>query len=270
LNYIQASAAFWRGSGYFPIKNNMVKILFPVWGLVISVAALAQNDRRNDYNNINWLQTVNTIAVSKKWSVHLEYQARRTKGWKNWQQSLLRTGINYKMHEHITVHLGYAWIETFAYGDFPIASSGTFPEHRLYEQISFRQPVNNWVFTHRFRIEQRWLGRVKAAPGREIESWNFLHRFRYQFRAQVPLWSKKEQQFFLAAADEVLIGAGKNVGVNIFDQNRILLLAGYKFSNRFSLEAGYLNQTLQQGKKMNDQTIMQRNNGTMLSAILSF
>jgi hypothetical protein len=231
----------------------------------------AQNDRVNDYNYLNWVQTFNTISLNKKWSLQLEYQWRRDDGLKNWQQSLLRIGTNYKLNDNITAHLGYGWIETFSYGDYPIANNGTFPEHRIYEQITFRQLVNKFTFTHRFRIEQRWLGRIKAgtAGDREIEDWLFLHRFRYQFRMQHPFYSKDDKQFYCAAADEIFIGAGKNVGVNIFDQNRILLLLGYKLNKKFSLEAGYFNQTLQQGRRINNQTIMQRNNGWVFSSILS-
>ena len=120
-------------------------------------------------------------------------------------------------------HAGYAWAETFSYNDYPIANNGTFPEHRLYEQLTLRQPSGKALFNHRFRIEQRWLGRVKAgtADNREIEDWFFLHRFRYQFRTQYPFWAKGDKQFYGVAAGEILIGAGKNLGTNIFGQNRI-------------------------------------------------
>jgi len=222
---------------------------------------MAQNDRLTDNNNANWVQLFNTIRLDKKWSLHAEYQWRRVEGLKNWQQSLFRIGVNRKLNEQVTVHAGYGWIETFPYGDFPIASAGTFPEHRIYEQISFRQPINKWTFTHRFRIEQRWLGRVQAGTDRKIEEWLFLHRFRYQFRAQRALSSK----WYALAGDEIFIGAGKNLGVNIFDQNRIFLLAGFKLNPAISIEAGYLNQTLQQGRRINGKTILQGNNGMIAS-----
>jgi hypothetical protein len=239
--------------------------------LLFALSAFAQNDRVNDYNYLNWVQTFNTISLNKKWSLHIEYQWRRSEGLKNWQQSLLRFGANYKLNDNITAHAGYAWAETFSYGDYPIASNGTFPEHRIYEQISFRQPVSKFLFTHRFRIEQRWLGRVKAgtAGNREIEDWVFLHRFRYQFRMQHPFFTKGDKQFYGVAADELFIGAGKNVGTNIFDQNRIFLLLGYKLNKKLSLEAGYFNQTLQQGRRVNNSTVMQRNNGWVLSSYLN-
>jgi hypothetical protein len=248
----------------------MRKIYFiPCLLFVCSVSA--QNDRLNDYNNTNWLQTINTVSLNKKWSLHLEYQWRRENGLKYWQQSLLRIGANYKLIENITAHLGYGWIETFPYGDFPIASAGTFPEHRIYEQLTFRELVNKWTFTHRFRIEQRWLGKVKAGTfsNREIEDWTFLHRFRYQFKAQFPFWKKDERQLYGAIADEIFIGAGKNLGINIFDQNRIFAILGFRMNKNISLELGYLNQTLQQGRRINNKTILQRNNGVVLTSFLS-
>ena len=246
-----------------------MKKLFLIPVLLLTINLSAQNDRVNDFNYLNWVQTFNTISLNKKWSLHIEYQWRRDEGLKNWQQSLVRIGANYKLNDNITAHLGYGWIETFPYGDYPIASAGTFPEHRIYEQFSFRQPVNKWTFTHRFRIEQRWLGRVKSGTDREIEDWVFLHRFRYQFRMQYPLWVKNDKQLYTAAADEIFIGAGKNLGVNIFDQNRILFLLGYRFNKNISIEAGYFNQTLQQGRRINDKTIIQRNNGWMIGSFLN-
>lgn len=230
----------------------------------------AQNDRVSDYNSIAWLQTFNTLNIGKKWSAQLEYQWRRTDGLKNWQQSLLRVGGTYKLNENASVTAGYGWIETFPYGAYPIASAGTFPEHRLYEQLNLKQVQKKFTLTHRFRIEQRWLGRVKPGTKREIEHWNYLHRFRYQFRAQRSLWRHQGKEAYLAGADEILIGAGENLGTNIFDQNRVFLLAGFTLNKHISLEAGYLNQTVQQGTRINGKTIIQRNNGWLLSCYTTF
>jgi hypothetical protein len=237
--------------------------------LAVSLEGNAQNDRVSDFNYLNWLQTFNTLSLHKKWSLHLEYQWRRDDGLKHWQQSLLRVGVNYKLHENVAAHVGYGWIETFPYGDYPIASAGTFPEHRIYEQLTLRQPVSKWTFTHRFRIEQRWLGKMKAGTDREIEDWTFLHRFRYQFRSQYPFRTKGDRQLYGVAANEIFIGAGKNLGVNIFDQNRVFLLLGFRLNTKFSVEAGYMNQSLQQGRRLNDRTIMQRNNGWVLGTFLN-
>lgn len=234
--------------------------------IFFSAGLNAQSERTSDFNYINWLQSVNTIDLGKSWGVHAEYQWRRTEGLKAWQQSLLRVGANYKLKGDITLHAGYAWIKTYPYGEYPAITTNSFPEHRIYEQLSFRHQEHKWGFHHRFRIEQRWLARLTPATN-QVEDWVFLHRFRYQFRTQYLLWNRKERQLYAVFADELFIGAGKQLGENIFDQNRIFLLAGYKLNKRLSVEGGYVSQTLQQGRKVNDNTIIQRNNGIVLSLI---
>ncbi len=247
----------------------MKRILFIIL-LVSGIDTYSQDSRIHDHHYLNWLQTFSEIGVHKKWSIHLEYQWRRREGLGKWQQSLFRAGVNFKPGKEILFHAGYAWIETFPYGEYPPAFDGPFPEHRIYEQLVAKQPVGRWTFTHRFRIEQRWIARIRPATNREIEGWKFLHRFRYQVRMQYPLLVKGQQELYTAIADEVFVGAGKNLGTNIFDQNRIFLLAGFRFNRICSVEGGYFNQTLQQGATVNGKTVIQKNNGWLLSTLFTF
>ena len=92
-----------------------------------------------------------------------------------------------------------------------------------------------------------------------------MYRFCYQFKPQYSITPK----FYIVAADEIFIGAGKNVGVNIFDQNRIFLLAGFKINKFITLEGGYFNQILLQGRRINNNSIIQRNNGVVLSSFVN-
>lgn len=234
--------------------------------IFFSSLIFAQSNRQNDFNNINWIQVFITKAINKKIDWLIEYQWRRTDGLKNWQQGLFRTAVQYKPNVNVALGLGYAEAETFRYGDFPIASAGTFPEHRIFEQAVIKQTINKFSITNRFRIEQRWLGKVKAGTDRDIESWTYLNRFRYLVKIQYPLCKK----MYGWLGDEIFIGAGKNLGVNIFDQNRIHANIGYKINNHVNIELGYINQTLQQGKLVSTKTIMQRNSGFILATILNF
>jgi hypothetical protein len=234
---------------------------------LFTISVNAQNDRVRDDNAIYWGQIFSTIKASEKWDVLVEGQFRRTDQFTP-QQNLYRTALQYRVNPQVSFALGYAFIETFSYGDVPIAPNGTFPEHRIYQQALLRQSVNKFGLTHRFRIEQRWLGRRTPAAEREIEDWIFLHRFRYMFRVQHPL--SANGKIYAAAADEIFIGAGKNLGVNIFDQNRIQLLLGARFSPHFAIEAGYINQTLMQGRRVNDRTIMQHNNGVSVGMVVNY
>ena len=86
-------------------------------------------------------------------------------------------------------------------------------------------------------------------------------------RLQVPLRGKeiKDKTPYVAAYDEVLIGFGKNVNANVFDQNRIGILIGYRFNKNVRIEAGYLNQTLQLGRLVNGKNVFQNNNGIIIN-----
>jgi hypothetical protein len=79
----------------------------------------------------------------------------------------------------------------------------------------------------------------------------------------------KDHTPYLALYDEIFIGFGENVNANIFDQNRIGALLGYRFNENIKIEGGYLNQTLQFGRQINGQPIFQHNNGLIINANLT-
>jgi hypothetical protein len=249
------------------LKTFFKKLFLIFFCFIIKTVAFSQNTRQNDFNNINWVQFFGTKKLGKKTSLLFEYQWRRTDVLKNWQQGLFRTALQFKLNDVATIAFGYAQAETHAYGDFPIAANGTFPEHRLFQQAVVRNTIGKKVtLTNRLRIEQRWLGAVKAGTDREIERWNYLHRFRFLARLQYPI-SKK---MYAWLGDEIFIGAGKNVGQNIFDQNRLHFNIGYSANKNINLELGYINQTLMQGRLINNKTIVQRNNGFLIACNYSF
>lgn len=201
--------------------------------------------------------------------IHGEYQWRRVDYIKNWQQSLLRVGVNYQYNPNILFRLGYGWIETFPYGEIPIQSMGKdFTEHRIFQMMQLQQTEGNIQFSHRFMLEQRFIGVYNNETSESEDSFSFLNRIRYMFRLQVPvsLKNKEKSKPYFACYDELFIGFGKNVNANIFDQNRIGIVFGYKFNDRFRFEAGYLNQTLQYGRLIDNQFVFQNNNGLICNA----
>lgn len=252
-------------------KTSFIHTIFILVSIFFFTAAKAQNDRYYVDNDILWPQLFVNVNLSEKTDWLVEYQWRRTNGFSNWQQSLLRTAFQYRPASNVSVAVGYGWIETFPYGDeYPLAANGTFPEHRIHEQVQLKHEWKNLGLTQRFRVEQRFVGRRSPAAEREITDWLFSHRFRHMLRLQHALQPANPKSIYVAAADEVFISAGKNVGVNIFDQNRLMFIAGKKFSPKFSFEIGYINQTVKQGRRIDNKTIMQNNNGLMLSSFLNF
>ena len=245
--------------------------LFLIAQLIV-IAASAQNTRLNDYNRIGWYAATGTFSFNSKWSAHLEYQWRREDYLKTWQQSLLRTGINYHANSNTTFRIGYAWAVTYPYGDYPINGFGkTFTEHRIYQAATLTQRSGTVDISHRIMLEQRFLPRYASAASVKPDEWLFLNRARYMLRLQHALKGKtlEDKEPYIAAYNEILIGFGKNVNENIFDQNRLGILLGYRFSKSFRLEAGYLGQVLQLGREIGGRNVFQHNNGVIVSSIMN-
>lgn len=226
----------------------------------------AQN-RITDKNNIGWFAANATFNVSEKFGIHTEYQWRRDGYVENWQQGLLRVGVNYKLTPETLLRVGYAWAETFPYGDIPLNGFGKdFTEHRIFEMAQLASKVSNLGISHRFMLEQRWVGRYTSADLASEDDYVYTNRFRYMLRLQLPVYKK----LYVAAYDEIFIGFGENVGENVFDQNRFGALIGYPIAKNFKLEGGYLNQTVQLGREVDNKNVFQRNNGFIISGIFNF
>jgi len=177
--------------------------------------------------------------------------------------------VNYQLKPSVLFRVGYAWAETFPYGDVPINVYGkTFSEHRMFQLLQFSQPEGRFDFTHRLMLEQRWIGRFSSAALQQEDDYVYANRVRYMFRTVYRL--RKDARTYplpyVAAYDEILIGFGKNVAVNIFDQNRLGCLLGIKLNSNWTIEGGYFNQILQFSRLVGGQSVMQYNGGMILNA----
>ena len=253
----------------------IVRFLFCFFlAIAFNTGISAQNTRINDYNNIGWFANFATFKFNEKWSAHTEYQWRRENFVQHWQQSLLRVGLNYQLMPSVQLRLGYAWIETYAYGEYPLNSLGKdFTEHRVFQMATLKNPLGRLNVTHRFILEQRWVGKYSSPELTREDQFPFLNRLRYMYRMQYPLQGRTldDKEFYAAAYDEIFIGFGKNVAENVFDQNRVGLLLGYRVNQKFTIEGGYLNQIAQFSREItlpgssNGRNLFQRNSGFILN-----
>lgn len=234
---------------------------------ILSFSGAVWGQRLSDPNQVSWYNAFATVNFTPKASLWLEYQWRRDGFIETWQQSLARTGIQYQLGKGVSAMLGYAYIISYPFGDYP-AGRFTVPEHRIFQQLVWNDNIGRLALNHRFRLEQRFMGRVdqKAADYTLLE-WLYANRFRYQLRATLPLNNKTliDKTWYLAAYDEIFIGFGKNVNQNIFDQNRLGGFVGYQFNKLFRAEAGFFNQTVQQGGLVGGREVFQYNNGLMIN-----
>jgi hypothetical protein len=239
----------------------------------IPYLSFAQNTRLNHHNTIGWYNYFGRFKLSDKLGLHTEYQWRRENVITDWQQSLLRIGLNYNLNPRVLLRAGYAWIETFPYGEYPINALGRdFTEHRIFEMLQLSHKEGIIDLSHRFILEQRFVGKYSSAAVKKEDAYPLLNRMRYMLRLQTALTGKeiKDKTAYIAVYDEIFIGFGKNVNANVFDQNRVGALIGYRFNKNVNIEAGYLNQISMFGRQIAGQNVFQYNNGHIVNADFNF
>ncbi|KLT65016.1 DUF2490 domain-containing protein [Pedobacter sp. BMA] len=204
---------------------------------LISFMASASIMAQTQYQNSGWFMFLNNTKFNKKWGLQFDFQARSADDWKYVRNTLVRPAVQYFINDQHNVALGYLWQATQSQS---VIAGNTFQhEHRIFEQYIYTHKLSSIFASQRLRVEQRFIGRA----GEDV----FSQRFRYFFRLIQPL-KKTEAAFvsgpFIALQNEVFLNIQNNDKINnsVFDQNRAYLALGYRFSKKFDLEAGYMNQ----------------------------
>ncbi|MEZ0484173.1 DUF2490 domain-containing protein [Fibrella aquatica] len=248
-----------------------VATLLAVMGSLSGYEAIGQN-RVLDHNAIGWYTYNGDHKISKDWTIHTEYQWRRIDLIRTWQQSLARIGVMKSLSDRVKAGAGYTYFTTFPYGDYPQADAGVpYSEQRTHQDIQFESSYGKLTMTQRFRLEQRWLATLSEQNPREVADWEFQNRVRYQIAGEIPLSGDTidDGELYFNFFDEVFIGFGKNVGQNIFNQNRLSGGIGYQFRDNFQLELNYLNQVVQHADldAITSKPVFEINNGFRLNLI---
>lgn len=209
--------------------------------MLFDFSARAQKQIVNQYNG--WYMYFGNHKLTNRFGIHTEYQWRRANWIRNWQQSLLRVGVDYKLTEGAVFTLGYGHIVTWPYGEQPVPEK--FTEHRLWQTLTLTHRVERFFLNHRFRPEQRWLeGHAFNENG-----WVYRNRIRYRFMINYPLTNKemRPNTVFASVYDEIFIQFGPNFGRNYLDQNRLYGALGYQFSANGNVQLGYMQQYIVKG-----------------------
>ncbi len=208
----------------------MKKLLLIISLTLATMLGFSQKQVDQQFNS--WWTYSGNHKLTEKWGIHRLYSCRRNDFVKNWQQSLLRLGMNYQLDKNLTATLGYDWVETFPYGKQPIAKQTK--EQRIFEQLMLKNKVGIFNLKHRYKLEQLF------------SNANLKHRFRYRFVISAPLGKKKieDNTFFFTIFDEIFINLGGDTKGQVFNQNWIYTAVGYKLNKKTSFKIGYMNQFL--------------------------
>ncbi len=177
-----------------------------------------------------WYMYFGTNKVSEKFSIHSEAQFRFYGTTGNFNQLLLRTGLNYHLKPTAIATLGYGYIKTdTSFGEFP--NEINLNEHRIFQQFILRDKLGEILFEHRYRLEQRFI--KEEDPDRDPEDIkSAAHRMRYRLQLTLPL----NNTFFLNFYDEIFM----NLQDEVFGQNRLYAALGIHITGNSSMQIGYL------------------------------
>lgn len=193
-----------------------------------------------------WTSHSQVFKINRLFGIALDEQLRSNEQVKRLNGITLRSAINITIKKDFIATVGYGWIANRrTIGEV----TGLSPEHRIWEQLQLRHPLFFTLLTHRLRLEQRFMSKYFVENNELRNQGNsFANRLRYQFRDILPFNGKKnfDKGLFTALQNEIFINVGNKSSVNgkYFDQNRLLLGLGYRFSKKFDLEAGYMNRYL--------------------------
>lgn len=219
----------------------MKGVIFTLLGTISVLPALSQT-----YFN-SWAAGFGMFKLKNNFSIQSDVQLRSTHQVEHLQSLLLRTGLNYNTSKSVMVSLGYAYV---ANRRVVSGMSGYMPEHRIWQQLMISHSVGGFIpVAHRFRLEERFIGQPAVQnDGLKVDDFAFAARTRYFVRGIIPLSGEKNfsKGMFGAVQNEVFLNLGNKSAVNgkTFDQNRLYLATGYRFSKKFDGEIGYMNQYL--------------------------
>ena len=170
-----------------------------------------------------WYMYFGTNKVADKWSIHTEAQFRFWEVASNFNQMLLRTGMNYHISDEAIATLGYAYISTDTnFDEFPGEENTR--ENRIFQQFILKNKVGKFAFEHRYRLEQRFLD-LNTESRTE-------HRARYRLQVTLPV----SRVFFLNVYNEFFL----NLQGSVFGQNRLYGAVGFNLSKISNIQFGYL------------------------------
>lgn len=204
----------------------MIRKLAALFFILISGYVNAQQPGEDETGS--WFMYFGTNKVSERLSIHSEAQFRFYETTNNFNQMLLRTGLNYHIDPNAIATAGYAFIDTDN-SFFEFEGEINSKEHRIFEQFILKNKVWEFLFEHRYRLEQRFLD-----FGDYTET---QHRARYRIQMTLPLTNT----FFLNFYDELFI----NLQDDLFGQNRLYGALGVNVTENSSIQIGYLRNQFQ-------------------------
>ncbi len=182
-----------------------------------------------------WIRYYNQATLSKKLTLHTEFDTRR----------YMNLSKQSQFFTHIHIHRQFKpWLDAavgFNYNSSKPASNPdlTVPELRPWFEFSLLSTENKkWMYLFRYRQDERFIhnnDRVQLTDGYRF---TMRHRFRVMTRASLATF-KNGDKLQMRLYDELMVNTVN--APRSFDQNRFSVSFTYLFDKHWSLETGYIN-----------------------------
>lgn len=197
-----------------------------------------------DVNPSVWTFYNGRYDLNEKWFLNSEVHFRFTDGVSTFQQFLFRPQVSYNLNKFFIFSVGYTYIHTYPYGEFPLPDD--IGENNVWEEVMIKHPTGPLQIGHRIRMEHRWTerpGDPNAGPNDVIEDpYNFGSRFRYRL---IVSYHWKDSPWSVMAYDEMFFSTNEFLVPQGLNQNWLYLSAKYDFNKRWSVQTGWQQQYLE-------------------------
>jgi hypothetical protein len=193
---------------------------------------VANAQKKIDCQELLWVRYALKLNINDTYQIRQEIEERTY--WFPWRQHqfVSRTMVNRKLPKGWNAALGFTYF---------LQAWPQKPEVKVYENVTELRPQlelaykqtfsEKWFIHHRYWAEFRFF----EQPEGTFEFGNT--RLRYKLEVSYSPTPKVT----LKAFDEIFINAGKNIVINVFDQNRYGASVQYMMFKNFGIELGYLN-----------------------------
>jgi len=167
--------------------------------------------------------------INSKFTVKNELHIRRAQFYSNWQQLLIRPGLDYSLTDNTTLSAGYSFIRNYS-------ENGHALEHNVWEEIGLSNTVKSVGIKHRFRFEQRFSQTFID------DKYTHANRFRYRLTLSKKVFQIKEDKPLKAVVfNELWLHTGNGIKPQSINQNWFYTGLSMPLNNTSTLSAGYLN-----------------------------
>ena len=220
-----------------------------IGALLLFFFITAEGQHKNAHTTMFWVNYNNTVSLDKKWSWSNDFQLRTREWLQHWWQFAVRTGLQRTLDKHWNASAGLAWFDNVRYyNEEPVFAN----EWRPWVDISFQLQPKKVIIAQRLRFEERFLQKVVA--NKKLSDYETRERLRYRLEFTFPKIGKHIE---IHAGDEIMVNLNHVNDSLFFDQNRIMLLANFKFAASSYFQFQYIKnfQLLARNYTLEDQDI---------------